>query len=175
MNKKKDVLFPDWLLGKLDRVHGKPGQGSVFNMPSDQVAAKVKDIIADEPDLDKIANTSGVVSKTIPNIGYDLVAKVVNGKPVDTKGEEITGEITTVEKEEGREKVKVKAVVTDRPLSDFSTDQLTVIVRPMKSEDGKPISKYIILSAFPGVTATDKEHQSGVMILLSSFQNNRRN
>ena len=154
---KEDVLFPDWLLGKLDRVHGKPGQGSVFNMPSEQVAEKVKDIIANEPDLDKIANTSGVVSKTIPNIGYDLVAKVVNGKPVDTKGEEITGEITTVEKEEGREKVKVKAVVTDRPLSDFATDQLTVIVRPMKSEDGNPIpGKYIILSAFPGVTATDR-------------------
>ena len=49
------------------------------------------------------------------------------------------------------------AVVTDRPLSDFSTDQLTVIVRPMKSEDGNPIpSKYIILSAFPGVTLQRK-------------------
>ena len=67
------------------------------------MAEKVKDIIANEPDLDKIANTSGVVSNYL-NIGYDLVAKVVNGKPVDTKGEEITGEITTVEKEEGREK-----------------------------------------------------------------------
>ena len=154
---KEDVLFPDWLLGKLDRVHGKPGQGSVFAIPAEQVAAKVKDIVANEPDLDKIANTSGVLSRAIPNIGYDLVAKVINGKPVDPKGEEITGEMTTVEKEEGLEKVTVKAVVTDRPLSDFATDQLTVIVRPMKSEDGNTIpGKYIILTAYPGVTATDR-------------------
>ena len=154
---KGDVLFPDWLLAKLDRVHSKPGQGSIFAMAPEQVAAKVKGIAMGETDLDKIANTTGVISKDVPNIGYDLVAKVSNGKPVDSKGEEITGEMTTVEKEEGRDKVKVKAIVTDRPLSDFSTDQLTVIVRPMKSEDGKPIpGKYIILSAFPGVTAADK-------------------
>jgi hypothetical protein len=42
-------------------------------------------------------------------------------------------------------------VKTSAPIDKFSTDQLTVIVRPKKNESGSVIpGEYIILSAFPG-------------------------
>ena len=154
---KAAVLFPDWLLQKLERVHSSPGQGSIFAKAPKEVAAMVQSIAADEGNIDKIANTTGMLTKRVPGIGYDLVAKVINGQPVDKNNQPIQGELTTVQKEEGREQVQVRAIKTNQPLSDFITDDLTVIVRPMKDDDGNPKpGEYITLSAFPGTTGADK-------------------
>tara|TARA_B100000700_G_scaffold312479_1_gene396089 strand:+ start:358 stop:915 length:558 start_codon:yes stop_codon:yes gene_type:complete len=154
---KAAVLFPDWLLQKLERVHSKPGQGSIFAKAPKEVAAMIQDIAANEGDIDKIATTTGMLTKRVPGIGYDLVAKVVNGQPVDKNNQPIQGELTTVQKEEGREQVQVRAIKTNQPFCDFITDDLTVIVRPMKDDDGNPKpGEYIILSAFPGTTGADK-------------------
>tara|TARA_R100000008_G_C3523819_1_gene135457 strand:- start:45 stop:776 length:732 start_codon:yes stop_codon:yes gene_type:complete len=151
------IHFMDWLIDKTERVHSKPGQGSIFAKPTKEVVEIVKKLAASAGDVDKVANTTGVLSSQVPGIGYDLVARVVNGKPVDPRGKPIKGQLTTVEKEEGPNKVPVKAIVTDHPLEAFKTDDLTVIVRPMKDGDGNVLpGEYIILSAFPGTTGADE-------------------
>ena len=151
------IHFMNWLVDKTNRVHSKPGQGSIFAMPTEQVVEKVKEVASSAKNVSEIANGTGDLSVKIPGIGYDLVARVVNGKPLDPKGNPIEGQLTTVEKEEGRDKVKVKAVKTNRPVSDFETDDLTIIIRPMKNKEGEVIpNEYIILSAFPGTTGADK-------------------
>ena len=151
------IHFMDWLVDKTERVHSKPGQGSIFAKPTKEVVEIVKKIAGSAGDVDKIANSTGVLSSKVPGIGYDLVARVVDGKPVDPKGNPIEGQLTQVKKEEGRDSVPVKAIVTDHPLEDFKTDDLTVIVRPMKDGDGNVLpGEYIILSAFPGTTGADE-------------------
>lgn len=56
-----------------------------------------------------------------------------------------------VEKTEGPNKIKVPAITTTAPLTQFKSDELTVIVRPKKDESGIVIpNEYIVLSAFPG-------------------------
>jgi len=151
------IHFMDWLIDKTERVHSKPGQGSIFAKPTKEVVEIVKKLAASAGDVDKIANTTGMLSSKVPGIGYDLVARVVNGKPVDPKGNPIEGQLTKVEKEEGPNKVSVNAIVTDHPLEAFKTDDLTTIVRPMKDNDGNVLpGQYIILSAFPGTTGADQ-------------------
>jgi hypothetical protein len=150
------IHFMDWLVDKTKRVHTKPGQGSIFTKPTEEVVKIVKNLAASAGDVDKIANSTGVLASKVPGIGYDLVARVVDGKPVDPKGNPIEGQLTKVEKEEGRDKVSVNAIVTDHPLEAFKTDDLTTIVRPMKDAEGNVLpGQYIILSAFPGTTGAD--------------------
>lgn len=150
------IHFMDWLIDKTKRVHSEPGQGSIFAMPIDQVVKKVKEIASSAGDVDQIANTTGVLSANIPNIGYDLVVPVVNGQPMH-KGRVLQGQITTTQKEEGPNTIDVPAIITNEPIESFATDQLTVIVRPMKNQEGQVLpNEYIILSAFPGSTAADK-------------------
>ena len=149
------IHFMDWLVQKTDRVHSKPGQGSIFAIPTEQVVRKVKEIASSAGDVEEIANTSGVLSSSVPNIGYDLVVPVVNGQPM-LNGKPLDGEITTAQKEEGRGTIDVPAIITDEPMESFSTDELTIIVRPMKDSEGNVLpNEYIILSAFPGSTGAD--------------------
>ena len=150
------IHFMDWLIDKTNRVHSKPGQGSIFAIPTEQVVEKVKEVAGSATNVSEIANGSGALSVKVPGIGYDLVAKVVDGKPVDQKGMPIEGQMTTINKEEGRDTVQVEAIETNRPLSDFETDDLTIIIRPMKTKEDEVIpNEYIILSAFPGTTGAD--------------------
>jgi len=150
------IHFMDWLIDKTERVHSKPGQGSIFAKPTKEVVEIVKKLAASAGDVDEIANSTGVLSVKEPGIGYDLVARVVDGKPVDPHGNPIEGQLTKVDKEEGRDTVSVNAIVTDHPLEAFKTDDLTVIVRPMKDAEGNELpGQYIILSAFPGTTGAD--------------------
>lgn len=150
------IHFMNWLIDKTKRVHSKAGQGSIFSMPIDKVVEKVKEIAASASNVDEIANSTGVLSVKVPNIGYDLVVPVVNGKPMH-KGKELQGQITTTKKEEGQSSIEVPAIITNEPLKSFVTDELTVIVRPMKNKEGEVLpNEYIILSAFPGSTGADK-------------------
>jgi hypothetical protein len=139
------IQFPDWLKGKLQDVHGKPGQGSVFAISIDEVVKKVQEVLANTKDIEKIANSTGTVSVNVPGIGYDLVVpKEQAMKLPDAK-------LGTVEKQEGPAKIAVPSVTTSAPISNFKSDQLTIIVRPMKDDAGNPKpNQFIILSAFPG-------------------------
>jgi len=144
---KPDVQFPDWLKTKLQQVHGKPGQGSVFAKPIDQVVELINNTISKTPNISEIANSTGTISTKVPGIGYNLVLKKgalrSNNLNIVRNGQ--------VQKTEGPNTLSVPAVWVSNPASQFATDQLTIIVRPMKDQSGTPIpNKFIILSAFPG-------------------------
>ena len=140
----KDVS--GWSLkDKLEDVHGKVGQGSIFAKSIDDVLNIVQDTLNKRNDIDKIANTTGTVNIKVPNIGYNLVLPIEDAKKLPNAQE------TEVEKIEGPNKIKVPAIKTTAPINQFRTDELTIIVRPKKDEKGTAIpNEYIVLSAFPG-------------------------
>jgi hypothetical protein len=139
------VEVPEWLKGKLADVHGKPGQGSIFAKPIDAVMKTVQQVVDGAKNVDQVANSTGTLTVSSPGIGYNLVLPMAQALklPGAKQGE--------VEKVEGPNKVKVPSVTTTAPLSQFASDELTVIVRPKKDEAGTVIpNEYIVLSAFPG-------------------------
>lgn len=139
------VEVPAWLKGKLEDVHTKPGQGSIFSQSIDNVLKIAQNALDKEANIDKIANSTGTLTVSSPGIGYNLVLPIEQAKklPNATQSE--------VEKTEGPNKIKVPAITTTAPLTQFKSDQLTVIVRPKKDESGAVIpNEYIVLSAFPG-------------------------
>jgi hypothetical protein len=139
------VEVPDWLKKKLEDVHTKPGQGSIFAKSIDDVLKISQAALDKETDIEKIANGSGTLTIDSPGIGYNLVL------PID-KAKKLAGaKESEVEKIEGPNKIKVPAITTTAPLSQFKSNQLTIIVRPKKDAEGKVIpNEYIVLSAFPG-------------------------
>jgi len=139
------VEVPTWLKGKLEDVHVKPGQGSIFSKPIDAVLKLAQDALDKESNIDKIANSTGTLTVKSPGIGYNLVLPMEQAKKLPGAKE------SEVEKIEGPNKVKVPAITTTAPLTQFKSDELTVIVRPKKDESGAVIpNEYIVLSAFPG-------------------------
>jgi len=139
------VEVPSWLKGKLEDVHTKPGQGSIFAKSIDNVLKLAQDALDNSKDIDKIANSTGTLTIKSPGIGYNLVL------PMDQALKLPGAEKTEVEKQEGPNKIKVPAVTTTAPLTQFKSDELTIIVRPKKDDSGAVIpNEYIVLSAFPG-------------------------
>lgn len=139
------VEVPTWLTSKLEDVHVKPGQGSIFAKSVNDVLKLAQDALDKESNIDKIANSTGTLTIKSPNIGYNLVLPIEQAKSLPGAKE------SEVEKVEGPNKIKVPAITTTAPLSQFATDELTVIVRPKKDEKGIVIpNEYIVLSVFPG-------------------------
>ena len=139
------VEVPTWLKGKLEDVHVKPGQGSIFAKPIDNVLKLAQDTLDKTKDIDKISNSTGTLTVKSPGIGYNLVLPIEQAKKLPGAKE------TEVEKIEGPNKIKVPAITTTAPLTQFKSDELTIIVRPKKDEAGAIIpNEYIVLSAFPG-------------------------
>lgn len=139
------VEFPEWLENKLRTVHGEPGQGSIFADPN-SVKDAVLDVIEQNKDrIAEVASTTGTIKTDVSGIGYDLVIPTEEAREL---ADAVMGE---TEKVEGPNRFRVPMVRTSAPLSDFATDQLTVVVRPKKDQSGAVIpNQYIILSAFPG-------------------------
>ena len=139
------VEVPTWLKGKLEDVHTKPGQGSIFAKSIDDVLKLAQNALDKSKDIDKIANSTGTLTVKSPGIGYNLVLPIDKAKALPGAKE------SEVEKQEGPNKVKVPAITTTAPLTQFKSDELTVIVRPKKDEAGAVLpNEYIVLSAFPG-------------------------
>lgn len=139
------ILFPDWLITKLNDVHTKVGQGSIFAMDVNKVVEIAKQLVSKEQNIDKIANSTGTISANVNGVGYDLVLPIEKSKTLPN------ADITTTNKTEGQTTIEVPAVKTSANLQSFKTNQLTIIVRPMKNEGGEAIpNSYIILSVFPG-------------------------
>jgi len=142
-----DVEVPDWLVGKLEQVHTKPGQGSIFAKPIKSVLELVKSHLSkmNPQEVEKIANSTGTVSLDSSGIGYDLVLPIDKAKTLKDAQQ------VEVEKIEGPNKIKVPAIKTSEDMGAFSTGKLTIIVRPKKDDSGNVLKgQYIVLSAFPG-------------------------
>ena len=141
----ESVEIPSWLAGKLEDVHTKPGQGSIFAKSISNVLKLAQDALDKESNIDKIANSTGTLTVKSPGIGYNLVLPIDQAKKLSGAKE------SEVEKVEGPNKIKVPAINTTAPLTQFKTDELTIIVRPKKDEGGNVIpNEYIVLSVFPG-------------------------
>ncbi len=139
------VEIPTWLENKLEDVHTKPGQGSIFSKSIKDVLKLAQDTLDKSKDVDKIANNTGTLTIKSPGIGYNLVLPIEQAKKLPGAKE------SEVEKLEGPNKIKVPAITTSAPLTQFKSDGLTIIVRPKKDEAGTIIpNEYIVLSAFPG-------------------------
>jgi len=139
------VEIPTWLKSKLEDVHIKPGQGSIFSKSIDIVLELAQDALDKESNIDKIANSTGTLTIKSPGIGYNLVLPIEQAKKLPGAKE------VEVEKTEGPNKIKVPAITTTAPLTQFKSDELTIIVRPKKDTTGTILpNEYIILSAFPG-------------------------
>ena len=109
-----------WLTEKIKRVHTSSGQGSIFSMNAEKIKEIVLRIVQNEHNVEKIANSTGVIQKDIPNVGYDLVVtkETANTLP--------NAEFSTVEKEEGNGKIQVNAVKTSLSKEKFKTNKLTI-------------------------------------------------
>lgn len=139
------VEIPTWLENKLEDVHTKPGQGSIFSKSIKDVLKLAQDTLDKSKDVDKIANSTDTLTIKSPGIGYNLVLPIEQAKKLPGAKE------SEVEKIEGPNKIKVPAITTSAPLTQFKSDELTIIVRPKKDEAGTIIpNEYIVLSAFPG-------------------------
>jgi hypothetical protein len=150
------VEVPTWLKGKLEDVHTKPGQGSIFAKSIDDVLKLAQNALDKSQDIDKIANGTGTLTVKSPGIGYNLVLPIDKAKALPGAKE------SEVEKQEGPNKVKVSAITTTAPLTQFKSDELTVIVRPKKDEAGAVLpNEYIVLSAFPGDPSIPKASEWG--------------
>jgi len=150
------VEVPSWLAGKLEDVHTKPGQGSIFAKSISDVLKIAQDALDKEQNIDKIANSTGTLTIKSPGIGYNLVLPIEKAKALPGAKE------SEVEKVEGPNKIKVPAITTNAPLTQFKTDELTVIVRPKKDDKGTVIpNEYIVLSAFPGDPTIPKASEWG--------------
>jgi hypothetical protein len=139
------VEFPSWLEDKLKTVHGTPGQGSIFSNPSNVKNTILQLVNKHKSKIDEIAKGPGIITANISGIGYDLVISLEEAKKLPN------AVLSETEKVEGPNKITVPMVKTSAPISQFSTDQLTVVVRPKKDSTGTIIpNEYIILTAYPG-------------------------
>jgi hypothetical protein len=144
------IIFADWAKGHIERGHKEPGKGSIFaEFDLGQVADAIAAIDVN-PD-------QAVYTIRVPNVGYNLVLPMNEALALPD------AERTTATKEERGGEVTVPAVVTSAPLSDFLTDELSVVVRPTTSLEYVPGDvkeqvaaaveagrAYSILSAWPG-------------------------
>ena len=143
------VIFSDWAKGHIERGHKEPGKGSIFsNFDLSLVNQAMNNI--------EISGAGGVYTVSVPAVGYNLVLPMQEALALPG------AEKVEVEKEE-REIVKVTGIVTSAPLSDFITDELSVVVRPttdlqyvpddVKDQVASAVEEgraYSILSAWPG-------------------------
>jgi hypothetical protein len=134
--------------------HNKPGVGSVFKagVTEDEIVNMVKEVAP------KVTGDGGAYELKKSGVGYDLVLSMDKAKALKDAKE---GE---VEKQEGPNKVKVPSITTSQPLSDFTSDRISLIIRKsnpqflpddVKTDDeiAKKIEEskcYSLLTAFPG-------------------------
>ena len=150
------IIFPDWLEEKIEQVHTKIGQGSIFSKSIANIKNIVLDTVKSHSNLDEISKTTGIIQIDVPNIGYDLVCtkKMLNTLNIKNK--------KTVEKYEGNTPITVNAVIVNDSIEKFSTNTLTIIVRPAKDSSGNiELNKYIILSVYPGNISAPRASEWG--------------
>lgn len=162
------IDYPDWLKKKINDVHGKQGQGSVF---SKQVISELPDLVRKEASkqsaqiLDHFAKkqTPYFLKFKKPGAGHELVATKVEGGWATPGGKMIVDpKVGKATKYEGPNPVEVpKVEITPGPgsnisMKDFETDEVTALIVPARKivngvPSGPPIKgKYTVITAFPG-------------------------
>ena len=151
------VLMSSWAKGHITGGHNAPGKGSVFSpkMNMEKLQGEISKIPADF-----LEKGGGVFKVKVPNAGYDLVHKASDILKKNPNAKKVT-----VEKEERGKIVEVTGYIIDDDISDYATDEVSVVVRPTKDkqylppdlkedadvgkavDDGKAMS---VLSSWPG-------------------------
>ena len=134
--------------------HNKPGLGSVFKkgISENDILKMLQNVVK------KVSGDGGAYEIKVPGVGYDLVLPMEQAKSLKDAEE------STVEKQEGPNKVTVPAVSTSESINKFSTDRISLIIRKsnpqylpddVKSDENilnkiKEGKCYSLLTAFPG-------------------------
>ncbi len=147
------ILVSDYVKNHI-MTHNKPGIGSVFKkgITDDQILKMVKMVSG------KISGKGGPYQLNSPGIGYDLVLPIDDAKKLKDAKE------GTVVKQEGPNKIKVPSISTSQPITDFSTDKVSLLIFPsnpqylpddVKNNENildqiKQGKNYSLVTAFPG-------------------------
>lgn len=147
------IIVSDYVKNHI-KSHNELGIGSIFRKGiTDGEILKMVERVKNE-----VNPSQSSYQIQVSEIGYDLVLPYKEA--ISLEG----AEESTTEKKEGPNTITVPLVQTSQPLKDFSTDDLTLIIRPSnpqflpddvksdpmvmeKIEDGKC---YSLLTAFPG-------------------------
>jgi hypothetical protein len=147
------IIVSDYVKNHI-KEHNEPGIGSIFKKGITEM--EILNMI--ERIKNEVNPSQSAYQIKVPRIGYNLVLPYDEAMSLEEAVESAT------EKKEGTNTITVPLVQTIQPLSDFSTDDLTLIVRPSnpqflpedvkmdpevmkKIEEGKC---YSLLTAFPG-------------------------
>ena len=147
------IIVSDYVKNHI-KEHNEPGIGSIFKKGITEM--EILNMI--ERIKNEVNPSQFAYQIKVPRIGYNLVLPYDEAMSLEEAVESAT------EKKEGTNTITVPLVQTIQPLSDFSTDDLTLIVRPSnpqflpedvkmdpevmkKIEEGKC---YSLLTAFPG-------------------------
>jgi hypothetical protein len=147
------ILVSDYVKNHI-MTHNKPGIGSVFKkgVTDDQIL-KMVEIISG-----KVSGKGGPYQLNSSGIGYDLVLPIDDAKKLKDAKE------GTVVKQEGPNKIKVPSISTSQPITDFSTNKVSLLVFPsnpqylpddVKNDESildqiKQGKNYSLVTAFPG-------------------------
>ena len=147
------IIVSDYVKNHI-KEHNELGVGSIFKKGITDI--EILNIV--EKIKNEVNPSQSAYQIKVPRIGYNLVLPYDEAMSLEEAAESAT------EKKEGPNTITVPLVQTIQPLSDFSTDDLTLIVRPSnpqflpedvkmdpevmkKIEEGKC---YSLLTAFPG-------------------------
>jgi hypothetical protein len=147
------IIVSDYVKNHI-KEHNELGAGSIFKKGITEM--EILNMI--ERIKNEVNPSQFAYQIKVPRIGYNLVLPYDEAMSLEEAVESAT------EKKEGTNPITVPLVQTIQPLSDFSTDDLTLIVRPSnpqflpedvkmdpevmkKIEEGKC---YSLLTAFPG-------------------------
>ena len=147
------IIVSDYVKNHI-KGHNELGIGSIFKKGiTDREILSMVERIKNE-----VSPSQSAYQIRVPGIGYNLVLPYEEAMDLEEAIESST------EKKEGPNTITVPLVQTTQPLRDFSTDELTLIVRPSNPQflpedvkmDPEVIEKidagkcYSLLTAFPG-------------------------
>ena len=145
------VLLSQWAIKHIT-AHNDIGTGSVFARGIDE-RTLIK-LIQKAP----VKGKGGLYTMKASNVGYNLVLPLEKAMTLPNAVQ------TTVQKEERGKKITVPAIQTSASLRDFSTSQISLVIRPSNAQflpddakrveailsDVKSGRSYSLLTAFPG-------------------------
>lgn len=153
------VLVSQWVIGHIQK-HNEPGEGSVFK--SGITEKEIVNLVKEAGN--QVQGDGGLYTlKKSGGVGYDLVMSPKEAKKILKKDYSKKNKEVVVKKERGQD-VEVLGMRTSLSIEDFSTDAISLVIRPSNpeflpddvKEDDEVLScvesgkSYSLLTAFPG-------------------------